>query len=366
MKSNGTTFGWQSNMQEDQMRKYQNVTDKQIGIVSQSLQSNIPEVRDPDGALILNASPENMWFSENVAFVFGIGCIYDEEDETLMNTILSCFNNSRDSGFFMNHYRVESYDTSALIQEIEKKLKITNGNYHVFMVPIVTADGEALKKAPEGQFSRKGIVNKFMKWQTITAYMQEMMAKYGLITELRREHEEYSWEMGQEGLATRRSNKDDVECKFDIDADPDGRVMMEIEKNLSVQRDLHDNYNNRVREGKAQRDGQLNAKSQTRSKRKSLYQQMHEEKVGGIPVDSVPDQYDGVELRMNERYMPQTKKVVEYQLYEDGDGRMGDEGADLTTEKKNEMPRFMQTAVRGSKTRGPTMGGHMLHMKVMN
>lgn len=365
--NNTMEFGWTSKIKDDQMKFYQNNTDRQINILSETLKTNIEEVRDQFGSLIINASPANMWFSKNVAFIFGVGSIYDEEDEILMNGVLSYFDNTRDSGFFMNHYRIESYCDSSLIQEIEKKLKIANGNYHVFMVPVVYAEDDDLKNAPEPQFNKKGIVRKFMKWQSITSYMRELMAKYGLITDLERPHEPYSWEIGQEGLAARTGLKDDVECKFDIDVDPDGRMMMEIEKNLDFQRELHDNYNNRIREGKAARDGTFNVNTQTRSKRKTLYQQMYEHKMDAIPSDSVPDRHVGVELKLNERYMPQAKKITEYQLYEDNstfeDGKnvVGNDNV----ETRENIPRFMQVAVRGSKMRTPAMGGHMSSIKGM-
>lgn len=365
--NNTMEFGWDSKIKDEQMKFYQNNTDRQINILNETLKTNITEVRDQFGALIINASASNMWFSKNVAFIFGIGSIYDEEDEILMNGVLSYFDNTRDSGFFMNHYRIESYYDSALIQEIEKKLKIANGNYHVFMVPVVYAEDDELKNAPEPQFNKKGIVKKFMKWTSITDYMREIMAKYGLITELERQHEPYSWEIGQEGLSTRIGLKDDVECKFDIDVDPDGRIMMEIEKNLDFQRDLHDNYNNRIREGKAARDGTFNVNTQTRSKRKTLYQQMYEHKMDAIPPDSIPDQHDGVALKLNERYMPQTKNITEYQLYEDNstfvDGKNVINNDNI--EMRENIPRFMQTAVRGSKARNPAMGGHMSYIKSM-
>lgn len=359
-EDNEIKFSWQSEIKDEQMRTYQEQVNKQLNIVSETLQSNIPEVRDEHGALILNATKERLWFRKNVAFIFGIGAIYDEEDEAIMNTVLSMFNDNRDGGYFGNHYQVESYENSALIQEIEKKLKIGNGNYHVFLAPVVYAKGDELKQAPEAQFTRFGIVNKFMKWQTITEYLQSLMAKYGLITELFRQPDPQSWEIGQEGLAAKKGPMDDVECKFDIDIDPDGRVMMEIEKNLEAQRDLHDNYNNRVREGKSQRDGVFNNKTQTRNKRKSLYQQMYEEKRGGI-VDTVPDSHVGVELRLNERFMPESKKVTEYQLYDDDgtyvDGRNKIDNE--TVEVKYNIPKFRQTNVRGSGARVATLGGYI-------
>lgn len=358
----GLQFGYESEIHESRMNEYKENVGKQINIVSKALENNVKEARDQFGAVIINANKENLWFSRNVAFIFGIGSIYDEEDELIMNTLLSFFDNNNENGFLMNHYQIESYDKSSLIQEIERKLKIANGNYHVFMVPVVYANEDELNDAPEYQFTKRGIVQKFMKWDNISKYMRQLMTKYGLITSLDRQHDAYSWEIGNEGLSVNKSNKQDVECKFDIDVDPDGTALDEIDKNLAFQRDLHDDYNNRIRKGKASRDGRFSIDTDTRSKRKTLYAQIHEEKVNGIPINTMPqNSVKGVEMRLNETFGGRTQnnfnKKPEFQLFTDNSTFVENKNVmDLDVENRDKMPRFRQTNVRGSKTRTPTMG----------
>lgn len=368
-QSNQLHFGFTSQIHDDTMRQYQSEVDKQINLVSKAFNSEIEEIRDPMGSLIINATSERMWFARNVAFIFGIGSIYDEEDEALMNITLSFFDNTRDCAFFMNHYIIESFENSVLIKEIERKLKIGNGNYHVFMVPIVYANADELNDAPEGQFSKKGIVKKFMRWDTITDYMKELMARYGLITDLTRTHTPYSWEIGQEGLSVKIDNRNEVECSFDIDADPTGHAIEQIEANLNAMNDFHDNYNDRTREGKVSREGEFNVKTQSRNHRKNLYQQMYEQKQCGIPVESIHDAHMGVNLKMNDRYMPQDNhnKQAEYQLYDDNESYNESTNRNQLTndtyDTRGNIPRLMQTSTRGSKQRHPCMGGHMEHIK---
>ena len=100
-------------------------------------------------------------------FVFGAGAIYDENDAYIIDTIINYYDSNQLVAHLENH-RIESYDESKLIQEIEKKLKIQNGNYHVFMVPIVYANDDEISTALEEQFRKKGIVKKFNGFTTQT------------------------------------------------------------------------------------------------------------------------------------------------------------------------------------------------------
>ena len=357
-----TYFRWESPLNETRQSAFQQNTSAELAIINQTFSDNDPTsssnmMRDYQGNTCINSTPEKVWYAKNVALIFGTGAIYDSEDDKIMNAIMAYFVNNQESGFLMNHHRVESYINSKLIQDIESKLHIDNGNYHVFMVPIVYAtDENVLLAAPEPKYRVSGIIDKYMKWQSITDYMREAIAKYGFITTIERPHDPLSWEIGQDGLATKRGIHNDVECKFDIEVDPDLHDTP-IQKDLEFKRDLEQDYNVRQHQTKMNRLGDYNQEQS--AKRMKLYEQMN----GGI-VDSeltnatVFDANLGVQLRLNEKYYPENKKYVEYQLHSDDSYENGQNIiSQMAVSPKLEMPQFQLTNTRGAKSREASLGG---------
>lgn len=356
-----TYFRWESPLQTAENKNFEQATKNQLEKLHNLFKNNDNQniLRDPNGALIINADDNKIWFSKNVAFIFGIGAIYDEEDDKIMNNVMAYFNNNHENAFLMNHHRVEGYLESKLIQEIERKLKLDNGNYHVFLVPIVyTSDPKILSQSPEPKYSVSGIVDKYMKWQTITNYLREVIAKYGLITNLDRPHDPNSWEIGQDGLATKRSLHNDVECKFNIEIDPEQHDTP-IQKDLEFKETLNKDFNSRIHKDKVSRLNQYLTGPTGRSKRMKLYTQMN----GGIVDNELTsatlfDPNLGVELRLNEKYHPEQKKYVEYQIYDDDstyvNGQNIVEQTNVTP--KIDMPKFPLTTLHGANARTPTVG----------
>ena len=107
--------------------------------------SNNNVLQQAQGNEIINHDQSKPLFAKNVAFIFGVGAIYDENDAHIKNTVINYF----DTRQFVAHL-----DESKLNQEIEKKLKIQNWNYHVFMIPIVYASDDELSMTPEEQFNQ--------------------------------------------------------------------------------------------------------------------------------------------------------------------------------------------------------------------
>lgn len=367
-----TYFNWNSDIKENETKAFQKQTSAELEVINQKFNDNYQKsetLRDSNGQICINTTPENIWFAKNVAFIFAIGSIYDHEDDLIMNTILAYFNNNQENAFLLNHHVVENYQSSKLIQSIESKLKITNGNYHVFMVPIVyTADPKILNSAPEAQFMKTGIVNKFMKWPTITEYMREVIAKYGLITTIQRPIEKASWEIGQEGLATKRELHADVECKFDIEVDSELHDNP-IQKDLDFKRDLKEDYNIRQRETKINRLGEYSHNPHScRSKRMKLSTQMN----GGITdteltTSTLVDHNLGVQLRLNEKYHPEEKKYVEYQLYDDPNSYVNGQNiiSQMGVVPKIDIQQFPLTNTRAAKAREASIGGLINSAKVL-
>ena len=128
-------FRLQSDVQDFHKQNTINEANQYINAVSTLIDLSDNSARQQAQANeIINHDQNKLWFAKNVAFIFGVGAIYDENDARIMDTIINYFDEKQLVAHLENHYRIESYDESKLIQEIEKKLKIQNGNYHVFMV----------------------------------------------------------------------------------------------------------------------------------------------------------------------------------------------------------------------------------------
>jgi hypothetical protein len=142
----------------------------------------IPGV-DANGFPIINTRPDNVWFAANVAFVFGKGAIFDDDDDRTFNTVLNAFiNDFHGKGFLINQVLIEDYKESQTLQELEKKLHISNGNYHMCLIPVVL-NGADLTQAPEPMFRKLGPINKFMQWSTIKDFISRCISAYAFVTD---------------------------------------------------------------------------------------------------------------------------------------------------------------------------------------
>lgn len=334
-ESSTSTLGFKSQMRDDHLKTFQTHADKQISVLNSIFRNDDSDYRDDNGQKLLNTNKDKVWFSKNVAFIFGVGSIKDEEDDAFLAAVLGYFNNTNESGFLMNHYRVLDY-TSPLIVELENKMKISSGNYHVFMVPVVYADENELMNAPEAQFRRKGPVKKFMKWQQITDYMRGIMSKYGLVTELKREVNTKT--IGHDKKLKRNEG-------FKVNDDVNEITQDLISYDLEMKDELRDGYNNRVKVNKSTRDAVPNEKSMT-GKRKTLYKQMNEDKRILLPMELGDTHHvHGVELRGFERHPSREQDTPEYQIYDDNSTYVNNKNlhGDDIVESRPSVPSFNRT-----------------------
>lgn len=324
-------FNWDSSIRQNNMMNYQQETSAQLQFLDQLFNDTtrktnglIPDAQDYDGKRIINNTADKQWFKEYVALVFSIGCIFNQNDQTKLNEILKVFENSGDYGFLMNYHKVLTYE-DPLIQAIEKKMEIGNGNYHLFLVPIVqTTDPEILAKAPEQKYSYSGTVDKYCEWNQIYTYMQTVVARYGLLTPIKPvlQHKEFSdkqsWEIGMEGLPAKTVRHNEVESKFDIDIDPDDENQIRLNTELEFRHEQDEHFKPRVREVLRARASENDNPTRKRYLTgKSLYARIAESNESAIQHDSTVSAEKGVQLKMNESIRPPQKRQPEYQLYED-------------------------------------------------
>lgn len=344
------SFTYVSDLAKDQSTKALDNTQKQIAVVHNILNAGYDVYKNSKGAPIVNASRERIWFARSVAFVFALGRIYDDDDDAKMQAIMNYFNDEGDHAYLENHYRVESYSTSPLVQEIEKRLRLGNGNYHVVMVPIVYAEDNMLDQAPESQFKRKGILDKYTSWESITDYMKDMIVRYGLVVKMDRPRTQTSHEIGSTDLPedVPRSRYDEA-TKFNYN-DLNGNIehMQTIAQTLKIKEDLTNDFNQRQRRAKIDREGDYSG-AVNAQKRTSLYTQMYGKDIGTMNYDVKSDGMKGVAAIIDDRVMPPVKKVDEFQLYDDAFDDKNNKNVmfDVTSER-GQMPQLPQFATRAT------------------
>lgn len=179
------SFGYsESQLAKQQKEDNINIFNKQYEYLRQMLFDDASKTAavDRDGFPILNCTNDNMWFASNVIFIFAKGAVFDEDDERVFERILALFKNEvHGQAFLINKFFIEEYSTSTVLQAIEKQMRVSPGNYHVAMFPIVINDAD-VSVAPEAQFKTIGVVDKFMQWSTIEPYLSAMVSRYGLYT----------------------------------------------------------------------------------------------------------------------------------------------------------------------------------------
>lgn len=348
---NPMTLSYASNLAAKVTSQQIEDTSAQMNIVNDYFSAGTKYV-NAEGKVILNATGERIWFSRCVAFIFATGRIYDSEDDTKLSAIMNYFVDNGENAYLDNHYRTVNYQ-SPLVQDIERKLRIGNGNYHVFMVPVVYADDELITRAPEPQFKRKGIVDKFMSWEAIAAFMKDMIVRYGLITEVSRPRTQTDHEIGSTSLPEKPhiTSRYDELTKFNYNSENANiAVMKEIDTTLRIKEELTTDYNERFRKTKMDRKGEYSGHTNNH-KRQTLYSQMYEDKRNGMVYDTIPAGTKGVELHLDDRFMPATKVVDEYQIYTDNDSYDAEHNKNASYGSaacRADIPRLMLFATRAT------------------
>jgi len=361
-QKNNKIFQYHTDL-EDKMKEKKFTQDaKEIEYISKVLLRQEDKIyRNPyNGRRILNVNSDNLWFSDNVAFIFSVGCEFDEDDTELLNTVLSMFNqknlyvSSKESfspngtnlpsranrhtfdtemlepidsssggfhinssinlgssslidnaeeialGYFLNQVKIFNYDNSDLVEKIEAHFFIQPGNYHVLMVPIVsTKDTRILDMAPEDRFSSPGLFERFIKWSEIKKFIREMMDRYGFIDELPPKMDPSK--LTDKTLKT--GNRIKNEMSFDYNT---GEVLESVDDTK---------YDQRIRETGRQREVEGNHQLRDRNKTGgSLLSRIQSDTV---VEDTQIDHHQGVEYKYTMIENPNADTFVEYQLFED-------------------------------------------------
>lgn len=123
-----------------------------------------------------NLTKENVWFRNNVFFIFAKGCIFSSSDDKKLAEVLEYFR-STSPVYLNNKYILMDY-TQEGMEAIEKKLLIGHGNYHICFI-IGVYNSADISKAPEREYAKHGLVSYYTSWKDVTDIFVEIVGKYG-------------------------------------------------------------------------------------------------------------------------------------------------------------------------------------------
>jgi len=255
------------------------------------------------------------WFKNNVAFIFSKGCIFNEDDIANMQDVLNVFIDDHNGTRFLdNIYKILDYEND-MIKSIENQMAIGNGNYHILLVTLVLNDAD-ITKAPEIQYMKVGLIQKYMNWKQINDIVTESLAKYGVVSE--------------KPIAKRSSVSNPV-------------VPKEIDTN--IHEDIVELFPARVKSTGKQRTNLSFDKNRSRMiKHPSLQTRIREDT---IPKDSmiIPISDDQIYLKYDGG-KPEPKKKPDFIIFDTDNDNVTD-----NVESKFNIPVFKQTEIRSAKTR---------------
>ena len=191
-------------------------------------ENNDKEYVDPDtGHRIVNASPEKVWVSQNVAFVFATGAIFDKNDKQFLDSVIDFFNHNNNS-YLPCSFNSYPY-SSDIIKKFEKLEGIGNGNYHMCCFVVCYAVDADLTLAPEPMFMRRGITEHLIDMTEIRDEMSRFMSLYGFTKEVYVQPSSVS-------RIGKRDNKTgtDVKLGYDAEIDFDSPINRELMTNIKT------------------------------------------------------------------------------------------------------------------------------------
>lgn len=179
--------------ERERAKEYQTEYIKQhINQVNQLMnKQRTTDYTDPiTGATIANATPDRIWVSQNVGFIFATGAVFDKHDKSFLDELYSFFDVHAEQYLGCYHF-IYSYETD-IIKKFENLQAIANGNYHICVFVIVYADKNILSKAPEKLFGYSGIVETLIERDDIRDELIRLMIKYGFTKTIKIQPSTYS------------------------------------------------------------------------------------------------------------------------------------------------------------------------------
>lgn len=343
-------LNWDSPLSDKLMTDKRDNISKQLNILTDIFNEQEGNIYTVNGRKIINITKSNDWFRKNVAFIFSTGKIFNNDDRSRLDNILALFQSNENYSFLTNSYKLLDYKQKEVV-ELEKSIHVSNGNYHFLLVVIVTAT-DNLSEAPEYRYSSIGVVDKYVDWNTVEQYMRNVITKYGLLGEQAINSSNPSIKMGIDGQTTKTQRRvvdgEEFNINETIDMNNNETELMLSFRN--AQDELFGVRNHKTGRDRATRN--ISSSMGRAETGKSLYTRVNSGDTVG-PVDySSPEYTVGVQLQYNQRKMPSSVRLPEFQLYNEDDTYVDGENVpqlDMYTRDAN-IPKFNQ--VQGTRKAG--------------
>lgn len=254
---------------------------------------NDDDVVDVDGNIILNANEENTWFAKNIAFIFIMGIIFDDNDQAILNEILSSFRSLPDQSYLLNIHKVIDYK-DIIAKTIEEDKGIMNGNYHILFAEISYDDMDG-----------NGIIETSTDWTFVKNRIDKHLLKYGLLAKYERP-DFVGGINGRGSIFNEAGDRSRVNINIPLSSMPTAN------KEAFAQREqmLYEMEHQRNRQVAEISQRAVPNPLQKRNENRSLMTRMRDSPL------IVPKQYEvGTMLRMNESYIPPEGVHPQFKLY---------------------------------------------------
>ena len=148
-------------------------------------------VIDKNGNKIVNATQDNIDFSETIEFAFITGIIFPKSDQERLNKLLAVFQRVDDNSYLINQYRVYTYE-SEIARKIEEEFKIDHGNYRILLAVYNT--------------KQQAFVSVETDWSAIESRFVNWVTNYGMYAPKDRSSDRLQNERGITNLTGDRYN----------------------------------------------------------------------------------------------------------------------------------------------------------------
>lgn len=348
------TFSEHSDIRTGVMSQSLANTSKQINVLSAELTRG-SVMKDRFGRKVTNMTPERQWFQDNISILIVRGLIYDSFDEQTMADLLANFDKNSSIQLTCDYI---CYDyTEDVVKAIERELTVSNGDYHIMVVPIViTKDPSTLMNAPEPTFGKPGIVDAWFDINHIHEVFREWIVKYAFVYEHAETRTPTSHDIGVDGTHVKIGPQFDSTTMFNIEGELDPICQRDIDNEFAVNLRDKDNIGVRQRHVHEAREAGYGANSTRDRNRKngSLLTRVWNDQRTPIVDTTIPSDKDGVILRYNERMIPPDRVTAEFQLFDDPetyDASTGKNKMEEASKSRRDMPTMQLVNRRGPKSR---------------
>ena len=290
--SNKSMLGMSSIIRQEHHDLFNKAVSNQLTAIDNYLASTKQNSFDPNGHKILNASKENIWFKDYVAFIFSTGCVFNMDDKAQCDEVLKLFEVEQDRATLYNFVKVMNYE-EPLIKAIEERVELGNGNYHMCLITMVnTTDPKILAQAPEDKYKVSGIIDKYCDWNSIFTFMKDAIIKYGLLS----------------NIQPTISPEQTFETPRSANINNYDELTHEMGENHELVRDFinyRETYLNSVRPEVYANKGSNRNVHEYKDNKPSLYKRMYNNNTSGVANVHIPPTTKGIESKY-EMYSPET------------------------------------------------------------